>query len=95
MLITKWTKSETENQCKKNEKESETALFLIHLQIFHISIVDNMKEGEKKKVNTLTMYLSLNRPITPDYEVKNDQRDEYTEEKRKENQKLEEKSWKK
>ena len=46
-------------------------------------------------MNTLTMYLSLNQPITPDYEVKNDQRDEYTEEKRKENQKLEEKSWKK
>lgn len=46
-------------------------------------------------MNTLTMYLSLNRPITPDYEVKGCQRDECTEEKRKENLKSEEKTWKK
>lgn len=46
-------------------------------------------------MNTLTMYLNFNQPITPNYEIKGCQRGEYTEEKRKENQKLEEKSWKK
>ena len=81
MLTIRWTKSEIENQCNI-EKELETALFLIHFEFFHISIVDNIKEGEMKKVNTLTMYLNFNRPITPDYEVKSCKRGERTKEKK-------------